>query len=133
MNIRGTITHVLPVRSGTSKSGKGWKSQEYVMLYDNSNANYPKSIVFSVMGQKIDEFQLRQGGQYELEIDFYAREWQSRFFLQANCWKATRLDVQQPAPQPAAYPQPDPYAAAGMQPVQPPSTPQSYEGDPLPF
>ena len=106
---KGTITNALPEQSGTSKSGKAWRKREYIVEYEHGQ--YPKSVVFSVMGQKIDELNIQQGVEYELELDFEAREWNNRYFLQAACWKATPTQpVAQPAPQPPGYAQPVPAA-----------------------
>lgn len=98
MTISGTISVALPEQSGTSKSGKTWRKREYVCVYDNSNANYPKSVVFQVMNDNIEKLNIQQGIEYDLELDFEAREWNGRYFLQASCWKATAKS--QPAPQP---------------------------------
>lgn len=103
MEIKGIITTALHEQSGTSKSGKAWRKREYIVEYEHGQ--YPKSVVFSVIGQKIDELNIQKGAEYNLSIDFEAREWNGRYFLQASCWKAT--PVHQPAQQPI-YPQPEP-------------------------
>lgn len=129
MQIKGTITTALPEVSGTSKNNRAWRKREYVVEYEGGQ--YPKSIVFSVMGQKIDELNIQQGAEYDLSIDFEAREWNGRYFLQASCWKATPLQAQTAPQQPvqqgwqAAYPQPT------AQPTTP--APQGDMGEPLPF
>ncbi len=105
MEIKGTITNALPEQSGTSKSGKSWRKKEYIVEYEHGQ--YPKSVVFSVIGQKIDELNIQQGAEYDLSIDFEAREWNGRYFLQASCWKATPTQqaTAQPAPQQPVYQQ----------------------------
>lgn len=103
----------MPEQSGTSKSGKTWRKREYVVEYEHGQ--YPKSVVFSVMGQKIDELNIQQGSEYDLSIDFKALEWNNRYFLQASCWKATQA---QQAPE---------------QPVQNPQAPDTPHDDDLPF
>lgn len=107
------IQTALPVESGTAKgSGKTWRKQTYVGTYDGSNAQYPKQIVFDVLGDKIEKLGLQAGGRYEVEVDFSAREWQGRWYMSAQCWKATA------------------FAGQGqMQPQQPP-TAQQYYGNP---
>lgn len=105
MEIKGTITNALPEQSGTSKSGKSWRKKEYIVEYEHGQ--YPKSVVFSVIGQKIDELNIQQGAEYDLSIDFEAREWNGRYFLQASCWKATPTQqaTAQPVPQQPVYQQ----------------------------
>lgn len=87
MTITGIITAVLPETGGTSKSGKAWRKREAIVEYQRGQ--YPKSIVFQMMNDNIDKFNLQQGQEYDLEIDFESREWNGRYFLQASCWKAT--------------------------------------------
>lgn len=123
MQIKGIITKALAEQSGTSKSGKAWRKREYVVEYESGQ--YPKSVVFSVMGQKIEELNIQQGQEYELSIDFEAREWNGRYFLQASCWKAypTLQQTEQPnGPQPAE---------TSAQPVF--EAPKDNMGDDLPF
>lgn len=129
MDITGIITVALPETSGVSKFGKSWRKRSYVCVYDNTNANYVKSIVFDVLGGKIDEFNLQQGAEYDLKIDFEAKEWNGKYFQTAVCWKAipkVRV-VQQPAqvasaPAPqgwqALYPQQQPMQSAAPFPAQ---------------
>lgn len=100
MKISGFITVVMPETSGVSRSsGKQWRKKESVVQYESGQ--YPKTIVFQMMNAKIDELNIQQGVEYDLEIDFDAREWNGRYFLQATCWKATpKNQPQQYAPQP---------------------------------
>lgn len=111
MKITGQIALAMPEVSGVSQSGKQWRRRSYVCTYDSSNTQYPKEVLFDVMGDKIDQLNIQQGGQYELEIDFSVREYNGKRYMQANAWKATRLDAQpvQQAPQ-AIAPQPEPQA-----------------------
>lgn len=104
MTITGTITAVLPETSGVSRSGRAWRKKEAVVEYEHGQ--YPKTIVFQMMGDNIDKCNVQPGGEYELELDFEAREWQGRYFLQASCWKATAkgAPVGASAPAPATNP-----------------------------
>lgn len=120
MNFKGIITAAMPIASGTSKNGKEWRRASYILQYDNSNAQYPKSVLFDVMGDKIEQLNIQQGHEYEIEIDFTTREYNGRTYLSASAWKAT--PTQQSAPQQSVYQQ----AQAQSQPA-----PQDDSG--LPF
>ena len=126
MNFKGIITTAMPVASGTSKSGKEWRRASYILQYDNSNEQYPKSVLFDVMGDKIEQLNIKQGVEYEVEIDFTTREYNGRTYMSASAWKAT--PTQQAPTQPANAP----YAAMGAPQREPPS-PQDDIGDPLHF
>lgn len=116
---KGTITNVLPEQSGVSRNGNNWRKRTYVLTYDNSNANYPKAVVFDVMNDNIDKLNLQLGAENEVEVDFFVREYQGKFYQSASAWKA--IPTQQPAPQPAPQPQ---YA---------PAQPTGDLGNDLPF
>lgn len=118
MKFNGTIVLALPEVSGTSQSGKSWRRRSYVCRYDTTNEKYPKEVLFDVMGDRIDELNIQQGGQYELEVDFAVREWNGKRFMQASAWKAVRLDA---APTPPA------------QTVTAAAAPAPDNGDQLPF
>jgi hypothetical protein len=105
MKFSGLITNVMPIATGTSKSGKEWKRQECVLLYDNSNADYPKCVVFSVMGDNISKFGIAVNHQYELDIDFSVREYNGKYFMSGTCWRAMELDRPTSVPTVSATPQ----------------------------
>lgn len=98
MNFKGIITAAMPVASGTSKNGKEWKRASYILQYDNSNEQYPKSVLFDVMGDKIEQLNIKQGVEYEVEIDFTTREYNGRTYMSASAWKATPTQQPQQAP-----------------------------------
>lgn len=98
MNFKGIITAAMPVASGTSKNGKEWRRASYILQYDNSNEQYPKSVLFDVMGDKIEQLNIKQGQEYEIEIDFTTREYNGRTYMSASCWKATPTQQPQQAP-----------------------------------
>ncbi len=91
MTITGIITSVLPEVNGVSKSGKNWRRRDYIITYDATKPEYPKSVLFSVMNDNIDNFNLQQGQQYTVELDFSTREFNGRFFMDANCWRAAAV------------------------------------------
>lgn len=93
MTFKGIITAAMPVASGTSKNGKEWRRASYILQYNNSNEQYPKSVLFDVMGDKIEQLDIKQGVEYEVEIDFSTREYNGRTYMSASAWKATPLQT----------------------------------------
>lgn len=119
MEIQGKIIAVLPVRSGTSASGKQWSSQTAVI---ETVEQYPKKLAFDIMGDKIQAFNVQQGESLTVHFDFDAHESNGRWFNSCRAWNVIRQQQyapQQPAPQ--QYPQQQ-YTA--QQPIQPQPTPQ---------
>lgn len=124
---KGVITAITPIQSGTSKSGKQWQRVDVVLTYDNSKPDYPKAILFSVMNDNIGKFNLQQGCEYEVEVDFAVREYQGRNYMSASCWKA--IPTQQPQQAPAQQGWQQMYQQPQTQP-QTQTTPQDSD---LPF
>lgn len=98
---KGVITAITPIQSGTSKAGKQWSKIDAVLTYDNSKPEYPKTILFSVMNDNISKFDLRQGLEYEVEVDFSVREYNGRYYMSASAWKVAATQSQ-PAAQTVA-------------------------------
>lgn len=94
MKLEGKIIAALEEKGGVAKSGKEWRSREYVI---ETNDKHPKKCCFSVMNQNIDNFGLKVGQDVDIEIDIDAREWNGRWFNSITCWKAVlrNVDVQQ--------------------------------------
>ena len=95
--INGIITSILPEISGTSANGNAYRIAEYVVTYDNSNPQYPKAVLFKVMGDAIDRLNLQMGVSYELSIDFTVTTYNGKPRMEARCWKAKENAPQQQA------------------------------------
>lgn len=137
MKITGRISQVLPTQSGVSKTGKEWRRQECILVYDEQNPSYPKSIVFSVMNERIENFNIQADQVYELDVDFETREYNGRYFMSASAWKCT-LQVGAPQPQVQAQVQPQQMPQAQVSPhapimPQPQQQVAPQNGDDLPF
>lgn len=120
MKFQGKITKLLAEQKGTSASGKEWRRLSGVLTYDVTKPEYPKAVVFDVMGDKIDEFNLQEGHAYEMEIDFQAREYNGKYYMSASCWKATSMEAPQPAVATPIAPVATPAQAPLSQPAPPP-------------
>lgn len=133
MKLRGRVDRVLPEQSGVSKSGKAWRKRTVVLTYDVSNMNYPKSVVFDVVGDRIEKYNFEAGADYEIDVDFEVREWNGRYFQQVGVYGAARLGAQMQAQQ-----QPQQYIqqAQAQQPFGGqvfPQEAQQQQSDDLPF
>lgn len=131
MKLTGKITKAFPEFKGMTKTNNLWRKREYIVTYDESNANYPKAILFAVMNDRIDTLNIQEGGVYELDIDFETREYNGRWWMSATAWRATlqvgapQTQTQTPPPAPIA-----PHPPIGVAPLQPASDPN---GENLPF
>lgn len=105
MNITGKIIRVYPVVEGVSKAGNEWRKQEYVLKY--LSGQYEKCLIFAVMGEKIEQFNIQDGGVYDVYFDIDAREYNGKWYNSVNVWKVAQPQNESPqSPTPAGAPAP---------------------------
>lgn len=146
MEITGVIKAILPVQSGTSKSGNVWQKADFVI--EEEGGNYPNSMVITAFGDRVEKLNtLRVGDRVTARFDTQAREYNGRYFNNITLYDFAQPQLaQQPHPQQAqAYmgapqqPMPQQYQAEPAQPYQPQpqaqpmQQPQGQRADDLPF
>ena len=90
MQITGRIKQALPSRSGTSKTGKSWYSQDFVIEEEGNRFN--KSAVFTVFGEdKLRTFNIVVGSLYTVDFDIDAHEYQGRWYNKVTAFNVTAL------------------------------------------
>ncbi|MDR0349679.1 MAG: DUF3127 domain-containing protein [Tannerella sp.] len=85
MEVRGKIIAVLPVQTGEGKNGT-WKKQDYVIDYDQQS-QYPRKMMFNLWGNKIDQFNIREGQVVKVSFDIDCREYNGRWYNDIRAWK----------------------------------------------
>jgi hypothetical protein len=88
MELTGKILHVLPEKSGTSARG-AWRKQEYVMEIPG---DYPKNVCFMVWGERIDQFDIREGQELTVSVDLESREYNGRWYTDVKAWRVAPVD-----------------------------------------
>lgn len=130
MEITGKIIAVLPVQSGTSRSGATWQKAGYVL---ETQEQYPKKIYFTVFGaDRFSQLAIRQDEMLTVAINIIAREWKGRWFNEVSAWNVSRVVQQQTMAQTQQMQQPQQQAM----PQQPQNTQQqtaASASDDLPF
>ena len=86
MEIRGKIIELLPEKSGQSANG-GWRKQEYIL---ETGGQYSKKICFMAWGDKIDQYNIKQGETVEVSLDLESRGYNGRWYTDVKAWKVSR-------------------------------------------
>lgn len=125
-SITGKIVEILAPKSGVSKSGNEWMSQEYVLEEENKDR-----IVFNVFGvQKINEYNLRVGTTAAVTLKIESTSWNGKYYTKLSCIGCvsnTANQAQQQVQQPRPIQTPNLDAARAVQ-----QEPQTSVND-LPF
>ena len=86
MEVTGVIKQVLDVEQGTSKAGKEWKKQDFVL---DTGAEYNPEICFSIFGdEKVDNFLKfnNVGDNVTVEFNLSSREYNGKWFHNVGAW-----------------------------------------------
>ncbi|MBO4369980.1 MAG: DUF3127 domain-containing protein [Paludibacteraceae bacterium] len=97
MDITGKIFAICPQQGGTSKAGKDWKSQTFVL---ETEEQYPRKVAFELFGAKLDEFgsMCQQGAKLTVSFDIESREYQGRWYTSVRAWRVATATDNKPAP-----------------------------------
>lgn len=100
LKVTGKITRVLDKQTGTSKDGKEWVKQQFIL---DNNQKYNNIFCFEVFGQeKVENFEKynKVGDVVEIEFNVNTNEWQGKYFTSLQAWKImkSKTDAVQDAP-----------------------------------
>ena len=99
INVTGKIVEILQAKSGVSRNGNEWTSQEFVLEEEDKNR-----IVFNVFGaQKIAEYNLQVGSTAAVTLKVESTSWNGKYFTKLSCMGCvsnTSNQQQHQAPQP---------------------------------
>lgn len=119
--IKGRVRCELPIEQGVSKStGNQWRKRSFI-IDQPTNSGEPMMLYAFVFGQRGDNMSLQPGYDYEFDITFKSREFNGKFYTDAEINFA----------QPIGYAPQNQYGGAPQQPYgqqsyQPQSAPQTY-------
>ena len=84
MNFSGKVTAVMQPRGGVSKAGKPWKTQDIVVSEEKEQ--YPQSILLSIYGDKIDQFNVKEGDRVSVQFNVTCRQYNGKFYNSMQIW-----------------------------------------------
>lgn len=85
LKISGKITNILDVEEGTSKAGKPWKKQSFVI---DTGAQYNPEVCFGVFGdEKVDMLSsFHEGQDVEVKFNISSREFNGKYYHNIDAW-----------------------------------------------
>ena len=87
--ITGKLVKALDVESGTSKAGKEWKKQSFVI---DTGAQFNPEVCFSLFGEdKIAMLQgINPGEEIEVSFNLSSREYNGRYYHNIDAWRINK-------------------------------------------
>jgi type 1 fimbria pilin len=86
---KGKVTAVLAEKSGTTKSGDTWYSQNFVVTEEKDQ--YPQSAVFNVFNRKIPMPNV--GDVVNVAYNLSAKEYNGNYYQELRAWKVDVVGV----------------------------------------
>ena len=93
MELKAKLVELLPVQSGTGKTGTEWKKQDIIV---ETAGQYPKKVCVTIWGDKADESILQIGNELTISFDIESREYNGRWYTEVKAFKVT---CENPIPQ----------------------------------
>lgn len=87
LKLTGTITKVLEVEGGTSKAGKEWQKQCFIL---DTKTKYNNIYCFEIFGEDlVNEFNHfnKEGDDVEVSFNVSTNEWKGKYFTTLSAWK----------------------------------------------
>jgi hypothetical protein len=87
--VNGKLVKLLDVESGTSKAGKEWKKQSFVI---DTGAQYNPEVCFQLFGEdKIAMLDgLQPGTEIEVSFNLSSREYNGKYYHNIDAWRINR-------------------------------------------
>ena len=101
LKIKGKLSKILEPESGTSKAGKEWKKQGFVI---DSGDQYNPDAAFSIFGEEKIESNLNSvsiGDEVTVLFNVQSREFKGKWYTSLDCYKIVASGATQVASEPS--------------------------------
>ena len=84
LKLSGKIKSKLEIETGTSKAGKSWSKQSFVI---DTGKEYNPDVCFSLFGDKVDLLNnFKEGQEVEVKFNVSSREFNGKYYHNLDCW-----------------------------------------------
>lgn len=92
MNCKGKLTKVLDIQTGTSKAGKEWKKQNFVI---DTGDQFNPEVCFQVFGDdKIKMLsQFKEGDNLDVSFNLSSREFNGKYYHNVDAWSIKKVEA----------------------------------------
>lgn len=89
-SVKGKLSRKLNVESGTSKAGKEWQKQSFLL---DTGSQYNPEICFQLFGEEKIELlnHHSEGDQIEVSFNLSSKEFNGRYFHNIDAWRIENI------------------------------------------
>ena len=104
MEFQGRINKLLPIQTGTNKSGNEWQRQDFIFEYfENDTDRWSDRVLLSIMNDRIAEYNLHEGDEVIIGFSHNVRQYQDKWFNELRVYKCEKVasapHLDEPEPQ----------------------------------
>jgi len=95
MEITGAIEKILTLESGTTKDGKEWQKQSFIVANNEGYDNKKQIFCFEIFGEeKVANFYKynKVGDVVKVDFNISTNEWKERYFTSLQAWKVFKAE-----------------------------------------
>lgn len=95
MEITGAIEKILTSESGTTKDGKEWQKQSFIVANNDGYDNKKQIFCFEIFGEeKVSNFNKynKVGDVVKVDFNISTNEWKERYFTSLQAWKVFKAE-----------------------------------------
>jgi len=96
--IKGTVKELLEVQSGTSKAGKDWKKQVFIVSNNEGYEGKEQIFAFEMFGtEKVDNLSKynKVGDKVEVSFNIQTNEYNGKYYTSLQAWKVMSATPQE--------------------------------------
>lgn len=84
MEVKGKVVKILGITTG--KGASAWRKQDFIL---ETEGTYPKKVAMAVWGDKIEQFNLKEGQRITADIEIESREYNNKWYTDVKVFKLT--------------------------------------------
>jgi len=100
LELSGTIKSISEVEQGTSKAGKDWKKQTFVISNNEGYNDSEQIFAFEVLGEEavanLTKYN-KVGDVVKVNFNIRTNEWKGKYFTSLNSWRIEKAENTQTA------------------------------------
>ena len=90
MILKGKFKALLKKETGTSKTGKQWEKQSFIL---DTGADFNSEICITTFGENIEKIQnIKEGTDIEISVNISSKEFNGKYYHNISAWKIDTQD-----------------------------------------
>lgn len=95
LSIQGTLKEFLPLKSGESKNGGEWQSQDFIVSNNDGYEGAEQLFCFNVFGEdKIEKLKQynKEGDQVTVKFNIRTNEYNGNYYTKLAAWRVEKAE-----------------------------------------